>query len=167
MKILRIKKKTPIQLKTTEVAALRERLLAKQNGRCPLCSKVVLDAVLDHSHKKRIRGSGLCRGVLCRNCNSYLGKIENHSIRFGVDPKKLPDFLLSVANYLKMPDLPYIHPSEKPKRKRLQKSSYNKLQKAYKGRAKFPSYNEKTGLLTVKLKALFEEYGIEPTFYSK
>jgi hypothetical protein len=168
MKILRFKKKiTPKQLKTTEVATLRNELLEKQKGRCPICGGVIIDPVLDHSHKKRIGGSGLCRGVLDRNCNSYLGKAENNSKRFGIDPKNLPKYLRAMADYLDTPDLPYIHPSEKPKRLRLQKSSYLKLKKAYKGKAVLPPYNDKTCLLTVKLAALFEEYSIEPTFYAK
>lgn len=166
-KITRKKKVTPIQLKTTEVAALRNELLKKQNGICPLCKRAIMDAVLDHSHKKRIRGSGLCRGVICRMCNSYLGKIENHALRFDIDPTKLPDFLEALVHYLRKPDLPYIHPSERPKRLGLQKSSYLRLKKVYRGKAAFPPYNEETCLLTVKLKALFEEYGIEPTFYKK
>jgi hypothetical protein len=166
MKILRFKKKiAPKQLKTTEVATLRNELLAKQKGRCPLCGKVILDAVLDHSHKKKLGGSGQIRGVICRTCNSFLGKIENNSKRFWIAPKDLADFLEATANYLRQPDLPYIHPSEKPKRLRLQKSSYLKLKKVYKGKGALPLYNDKTCLLTVKLAALFEEYGIEPAFY--
>lgn len=164
MKILRTKAKPPIQIKTTEVAQLRKFLLSKQNERCPICGDIILDAVLDHSHKKRIKGSGLVRGVLCRMCNIFLAKCENNCTRFGIGQKNLPRVLRAIAIYLEQPDLPYIHPSERAKKLKLQRASYKRLFKAYTGKAKFPDY-PKTGILTVKLKALFEEYGIEPEYY--
>ncbi|MDE1854467.1 MAG: hypothetical protein KGI38_12070 [Thaumarchaeota archaeon] len=47
----------------------RERLTLAQYGKCRICGK---DAeVLDHDHK-----SGAPRGMVCRSCNSMLGKIE-------------------------------------------------------------------------------------------
>lgn len=53
MKIIR-KTKEHRQLKTTEISKLRLFLLDKQKGRCPICTNVILDAVLDHSHRRRI-----------------------------------------------------------------------------------------------------------------
>jgi len=153
------------QLKTTEVSELRESILKEQNGICPLCNDHIFDAVLDHSHKKRTGGTGKIRGVLCRNCNSFLAKSENNCTRFCISQKRLPDVLRRMAEYLEKPHLPFTHPSERTKPPKLQKSSYSKLKKIYTGKSKFPEY-PKSGQLTVKLKALYEQYNIEPNFYS-
>ena len=152
------------QLKTTEISKLRSFLLDKQNGRCPICTNVILDSVLDHSHRRRIGGSGRVRGVLCRMCNVFLAKAENNCTRYGIGQRNLPGVLRNIADYLEKPHTHYIHPSEKPKAKKLTKLSYNRLKKVYKDKAKFPDY-PKTGILTVKLKELFEKYQIQAEFY--
>ena len=166
-KILLIKKRPVVtkQLKTNEVAELRKTILLQQNGLCPICSELITDAVLDHSHKKRIGGSGKIRGVLCRMCNVFLAKAENNCTRYGIGQKNLPRVLRAIAAYLEKPHLPYIHPSERTKPSKLQKSSYNRLKKVYKGKAKFPEY-PKSGQITIKLKELYTQYEIEPEFYS-
>lgn len=155
----------PKQLKTTEVSVLRNQLLEEQNWICPICKREIKDACLDHSHVKRIKGTGLVRGVLCRTCNVFIAKSENNAGRYGIKQSELPEILRSCAVYLEQQHLPYIHPSERPKRPRLQKASYLKLKRVYRGKAKFPEYNKKTCSLTTKLAALFKKYGIEPTFY--
>lgn len=94
-------------------------------------------------------------------------------MRYGITQEELPTVLRSVADYLERAQLPYIHPSEAPKKQILTKTSYNKLKKAYTGKAKFPVYRTiKKGKtiknvqgLTKPLEKLFIEYGIEPTFY--
>lgn len=59
-----------------QVDIVRELLLKKQKGICPLCGIDMIkyipanDRCLDHSHK-----DGRIRAVLCRNCNGLLGKI--------------------------------------------------------------------------------------------
>lgn len=152
------------QLKTTEIASLRAHMLKRQDGICPICKKKIMDAVLDHQHKKKIGGTGQIRGVICRTCNVFLAKAENNSVRYGIGQKSLPDVLEAMAHYLRKKHVNILHPSEKPKAPRLTKLSYNRLKKFYEGKSAFPEY-PKTGKLTVKLKQLFDQYQIKPEFY--
>ena len=66
------------RLKTSEIKELREALLGKQKGVCPLCGERIQlgQATLDHDHK-----TGFIRSVLCRNCNSMEGKVFNAATR--------------------------------------------------------------------------------------
>ena len=162
----------PIQLKDSDIPLIREKILKKQKDICPICNKKILNPCLDHHHKKRIKGTGCIRGVLCHSCNVFIAKSENNSIRHNISHKDLPRVLRNLADYLEKKQYPYLHPSEKPKRKILKKASYNKLKKAYKGKAKFPKYriNKKrknSQTLTKPLKKLFEEYKIKPEFYKR
>ncbi len=69
--------------------------------------------------------------------------------------------LKELINYYEKGTLDLIHPTEKPKAPKVSKRNYNKLIKLYNGRRKPPEY-PKSGKLTIGLRALFEEYGIEP-----
>lgn len=159
------------QLKTKDIPKLRKHLLKKQKYICPICNKKIKkeDAVLDHHHKKKIGGTGKIRAVLCRTCNVFIAKIENNCKRYKITNEELPFVLENVKKYLTKTQLPYIHPSEAPQKKVLKKTSYNKLQKAYTGSAKFPLYrtkgNRNIQILTKQLEKLFIKYGIEPEFY--
>ena len=157
-----------VQLKFSEIPTLRKTILEEQQGICPICRGIIgeYEAALDHEHKKKVKGTGQIRGVLCRSCNVFLGKLENNCRRYNISRKRLPNFLSRIADYLREEHKPFIHPNEKEKIPKLRKDSYNKLAKLYSGRAKFPEY-PKTGRLTIKLKVLFEQYGVEPKFYSK
>lgn len=89
-----------MRLKTTEVAEVREDMMAMQGGRCALCgqplgTKAPLDPVLDHDHH-----TGAIRGVLHRGCNSLLGKVENGAARYGV--RNLLLFGAGLSTYLRM-----------------------------------------------------------------
>ena len=156
-----------IQAKFTDVPKIRSELLEVQNNICPLCGNIIKDPVLDHHHKKKIKGTGLIRGVLCRTCNVFLGKIENNSNRYGIKNEDLIDYLNNVISYLKSPpadnlDIQYIHPSEKVTKK-LTKKSYNELKKILESKnLKIPKY---TSRYTKALEKLFKKYNIEPTFY--
>lgn len=71
----------------------------------PLDSK---DAVMDHNHKTH-----KVRGVIHRQANAVLGKIENMWTRYLKFwyPGTLPQFLRQCANYLEKPELDHIvHP---------------------------------------------------------
>ena len=162
--------KNPKQLKKSEISSLRITLLQQQGGRCPICKKCITDPCLDHEHKKRLGGSGLIRGVVCRTCNSFIAKAENNCLRCKIELKQLPHVLRSIADYLEQPHKPFIHPKEAPKPKKLQKSSYNQLIRRMvidgvglkKG---LPPKYPKSGKLTKTLEKLYEKVEIEPQFY--
>ncbi len=155
-----------IQLKAKEIPEIRERILKEQNGLCLICLNEPEVPCLDHDHVKKIKGTGRVRGVLCRNCNILLAKLENNCVRYNVKIKNLPFILQNMLNFLKKNQYPYIHPSEAPKPKQLKKTSYNKLKKVYNKKKKFPEY-PKSKQLTKNLEKLFIEYNIKPEFYKK
>lgn len=152
-----------IQLKQKDIKEIREKLQKEQKGICPICKKKINRPVLDHDHTKRIKGTGLCRQVICSSCNVFLAKIENNSIRYNISREDLPFVLLNISEYLLSPQTKYIHPSEKKPKPKIQKVCFKKLNKAYlrkyprKKSLKFPV----RGRLTKKLEGLFKEFHIE------
>lgn len=153
------------QLKQSEIKDLRNKILSEdQHGVCLICGNKPKIACLDHSHKKKIHGSGLIRGVLCSSCNVFIAKSENNCMRYGFSQDDLPRILREMANYLERDHYQYIHPSEKPKPKKLKKSSYNALKRAYSGKAKFPPY-PKSGILVKPIKRIYDKLGMTPEFY--
>lgn len=162
------------QLKSTDIPKLRSWILKKkQGGKCAICGAIPERPCLDHHHVKKIKGTGRIRGVLCNKCNVFIAKSENNCLRYGISQTDLPKILRSMAEYLERNQYPYIHPSEKPSVQILTRRSYDKLQRAYTGRAKFPAYRTiKRGktvrnaqTLTKKLETLFAQYKIKPEFY--
>lgn len=169
------------QMKQKDIKELKTKLWEENNKTCPLLGiEVDLEKmVLDHIHKlvceEPSSQKGTIRNAIEFRANAIEGKITNNWKRyFGSDESKhpidLPTFLRNLANYLEAGAYQdengdyYIHPSEAPKVKKLSKRNYNKLAKEYKlsGRKKkFPEF-PKSGKLTVSLRALFEEFGIEP-----
>ena len=149
------------QLKYSQVKFVRDSILQKQNGVCPLCKNEVLMPTLDHYHSKKQHGSGLVRGVLCNTCNRMAGVVENNFARNCIDYSDGPEFLRLLADYLESKRERYMYPSEKPKPPKLMKSSYNKLVKAVNGKQKVPKY---TGKFTKTLEKLFEKYEVTPAF---
>lgn len=107
-----------VQLTSSDIPMIREMLLDQQEGLCPVCYEPVKRPSLDHQHTKRIKGSGLVRGVLCANCNVFVGKVENNCKRYGIPLEALPSVLRNIAKYLEAPHTNYIHPTEKGKVKR-------------------------------------------------
>jgi hypothetical protein len=156
------------QLMDKHLRSARDTVLKNcQEGICPICGLRISEgeAVLDHQHKKRVKGSGLIRGVLCRTCNSYLGKVENAASRFRVVKENLPQVLRNMALFLDKPHYNLIHPTEKDPIKKLTKVSYNKLKKSCAGsNKKFPEY-PRSGKLTIELSGLYDKAGILPEFY--
>jgi hypothetical protein len=169
------------QMKQKDIKPMKEKLWKENNKICPLLGiEVELDKMaLDHIHKlvaeEPSEQKGTIRNAIEFRANAIEGKITNNWKRyFGADESKhpidLPSFLRNLADYLEAGAYQdengdyYIHPSEAPKVKKLSKRNYNKLAKEYKlsGRKKkFPEF-PKSGKLTVALKALFEEFKIEP-----
>ena len=162
-----------IQLKTGDIPNYRTKIAKKQKGLCAICKttlpKIGGGVSLDHQHKRKadpigLNGGGLIRGVLCRDCNVFEGKIWNNSKRYGKF-SGLPTFLRNLANYLEKENYPYIHPSEAPVVKKASKRQYNKLVKAYsqqtKLTAKLPVFPEKRKP-SQKLITLFKRFDISP-----
>jgi Recombination endonuclease VII len=88
------------RLTKSELSGYRKRWTREQQGFCPLCERTMgEDTVVDHDHR-----TGECRAVVCRWCNSILGKIENWAFRIGqgIDPLM---YLTNVTNYLKKVEL--------------------------------------------------------------
>ena len=163
-----------IQLKSSEIKALKEKWHIDQNYICPLIKqRVELDkSVLDHLHKLKAEkpsietGKGLCRGVLHNSANQFEGKVTSIYKRLGLASLiELPDLLRNLADYLENNKYHqgeyYIHPTEKVKEPTLSKNSYNKLVKTINGKQKIPNYNKK---LTKALQKLFTKYDVEPKF---
>ncbi|MCK5535524.1 MAG: hypothetical protein KAI79_01790, partial [Bacteroidales bacterium] len=165
----------------TDIKPTRDKILIEQNNRCAICTEEITEnsgSSLDHQHKLKseeigIDGAGLIRGVLCRNCNVYEGKIWNNSTRYGRGKSVAEriQWLEQLIEYYKKGTYDLIHPSEIPKAKKLMKSSYNKLKKIFEYKqvsnsvAMFPIY-PKSGKLTKKLEKLFIKYDLKPIFYS-
>lgn len=88
----------PSRLTQRELGEWRDRTLQdKQHGLCSLCLRPIAKgaACADHDHK-----TGHLRGVLCRGCNSLLGKIENNAPRYGLQQPALFTMLKQVEWYL-------------------------------------------------------------------
>ncbi len=61
-----------------------DRMFARQEGRCAICQNEYLDGrplCVDHCHT-----TGRIRGLLCKACNTYLGRIKD-------DPSRLVSYL--------------------------------------------------------------------------
>ena len=158
-----------VQLKSSDIEKIRNKLCAEQNNICPICQNIINRPVLDHHHIKRIKGTGLVRGVLCNSCNVFLAKIENNCVRYAIGSDRLPEVLRAIAEYLEKEHTCLIHPSEKPKEPKLKKSSYNQLHKEWRkdwrySKKRFPEY-PKSGKLTKQLAFFFSLYQVQPEFY--
>jgi hypothetical protein len=90
-------------LNNKDVGVVRNQLYEEQNGVCKLTGQKIekSDAVLDHNHQNQF-----VRGVLHRQANAALGKIENIFIRFLKWWYKgdLSDFLRQAADYIDTSD---------------------------------------------------------------
>lgn len=163
------------QLNHRTLKELREKLIDECNEICPILGKQIPRSkfVLDHQHKTSKEevgsngGAGLCRGVIDFRCNAIEGKITNNFKRLGLNKEiELPRLLRNLADYLERPNLPYIHPTEKPKQPKLMKSSYNNLVKklqAINYDKPVPSY-PKSQKMSKKLQKLYDLVELEPTF---
>jgi len=159
----------PKQLSQKDVKPLREELLKKNQYICPICTEPLTpeDAALDHNHD-----TGLVRNTICKMCNSIEGIWKQKWKRSGLmDKISYEELLENMCNYLKATPQPYLHPSHKPKPRKLQKRSYQELvrviekeNKILSRKIKIPPY-PKSKRLTKRLKQLFEDFGVEPRYY--
>ena len=73
---------------------------------CPILATKKDDWVLDHAHQ-----TGLVRGVISRQANSLLGKVENFYMKMCKgDKEHLPRVLDAMAAYLEQEQLDVLHP---------------------------------------------------------
>lgn len=73
---------------------------------CPVLRIKTNDWVLDHDHQ-----TGMVRGVISRQANSLLGKVENFYLRMCKGKKEeLPKTLRAMARYLEQETLDVLHP---------------------------------------------------------
>lgn len=116
------------KLKRNEIKLWRDKLLKRQNGKCPICGLELTEdeAVLDHDHV-----TGHIRGALHPACNRLDGKCINWAYR--TKGNDYPQMMMNLAkywekDYSKLP----IHPTHKTaEEKRLARNA-----KARKTRAK-------------------------------
>lgn len=134
------------------------------------------EITLDHIHRRFKNqplgedDAGFCRGVLCRQCNSWEGKVFNAHRRMGLHKKELDQFsllenLIEYGRDKTLVNQQIVHPTEAPKDKKVKKSCYNKLKKTIlKEKGKMVEY-PKSKKLTKPLKEAFEKYNIEVEYY--
>jgi hypothetical protein len=85
---------------------IKEYRDANKPSRCPILSIRTSDWVLDHDHQ-----TGMVRGVISRQANSLLGKIENFFLNRCAGRKQdLPAVLDALADYLRKPQTDVLHP---------------------------------------------------------
>ena len=73
---------------------------------CPILDIKTNDWVLDHDHQ-----TGMVRGVLSRQANSLLGKVENFFLKMCRGRKEdLPNTLEAMADYLEREEMDVLHP---------------------------------------------------------
>ncbi len=85
---------------------IREYREAHKPISCPILDIKTDDWVVDHDHQ-----TGLVRGVISRQANSLLGKVENFYLKMCKGQKEqLPNTLEAMASYLEQETLDVLHP---------------------------------------------------------
>ena len=134
---------------STSVRLIRESFL-KKSCICPICNKEINNPVVDHQHKKKVRGTGRIRNNICSNCNVFIAKTENNCTRFKIAQEELPEVLKNISEYFGAQQYNIIHYTDKESRPTLSKTIANKVLKyweyLYPGKKKL-SY-PKSGVLT-------------------
>ena len=134
---------------STSVRLIRESLL-KKSCICPICNKEIINPVVDHQHKKKVRGTGRIRNNICSNCNVFIAKTENNCTRFKIAQEELPEVLKNISEYFGAQQYNIIHYTDKESRPTLSKIQSNKVLKYWeylypgKKKLKYP----KSGVLT-------------------
>lgn len=147
------KVKKPRHLFTVqEVKEIREQLLEEQSGKDAITGLEIPQgkAVLDHCHQ-----SQYVRGVLHRQSNAMLGKMENNFVRYMKYwyPKSLQEFLREMADYVEQEqDNRYLHPGWIAK----SKTEFNKLSEKNKD-ALLQFMNLPTGKNSSERKEIFKD----------
>ena len=165
-------------LKYSEIKDLRNKLLKRNKGKCPVL-KIELEeskAVLDHIHKAKKtddinKYSGVIRNTIHSGANCFIGKVENAFKRFiPKDTITLPELLRNVANYIEFGgyvdnNTIFSHPSEnfggdmiKMKQIPFSKKLYKELEsKCKEAKIKTPKYKP---FLDSKLYSLLQKFSL-------
>ena len=167
------------QMSQKEIKDLREELLKKNGGRCPILDIPLhpSDAALDHAHEPSETSEtqeGQIRGTIHKFANSLEGQMRSKFRRSGVAKYiSFEDFLFNLYQYLMNSRELCLHPSHAPRPRKLMKSSYNELKREITKANKYlnkpikiPEY-PKSKRLTKRLKELYEQFKIFPNFYSQ
>jgi hypothetical protein len=85
---------------------IKEFRQANKPVSCPILDTKTNDWVLDHDHQ-----TGMVRGVISRQANSLLGKVENFFLKMCKGRKEdLPNTLEAMATYLEREEMDVLHP---------------------------------------------------------
>ena len=131
-----------IPLTQSELTKIRKKQYQKQKGICGILKIPIKESecVIDHKHKLKSEecggpdGLGCLRGVVHRNANTFEGKVVKLYKRYGLSKQiDLSSLLRNVADYIEKPlmEPKYIHPNEREKRKKLNKTDYKRICKFY------------------------------------
>lgn len=135
---------------SNNITMIREAISKKTNI-CPICKNIIEKPVIDHEHKKKVRGTGRIRDAICSNCNVFIAKAENNCKRYGINLEELPEVLKNVSEYFTQQQYNMIHYTEKDSRPTLSKTLANKVIKYWEylfpGKRKKLRY-PKSGILT-------------------
>lgn len=101
----------------------------KSEKNCPICKRPIKDPVVDHEHRKKVKGSGQVRDNICNMCNTFISRTENNCKRHKIDLEALPEVLKNISAYFSTQQYPLIHYSDKDKKPRLSKTDANKVLK--------------------------------------
>ena len=86
-----------------ELAHYRKKNLPKK---CPIMETGCSSPCVDHNHD-----TGMVRGVVSMEGNTFLGRVENSFKRFGTaSTAGLPKILRNMADYIEKGDTEYLHP---------------------------------------------------------
>lgn len=113
---------------STSISLIRESIL-KKTTTCPVCLKQIKDPVVDHEHRKKVRGTGRIRNNICSTCNVFIAKTENNCKRYKINLEELPQVLKNISDYFSEQQYNVIHYTEKDKRPQLKKSDAQRVLK--------------------------------------
>ena len=90
-------------LKHSQLQSYRKKHLPKK---CPIMETGCYKPCVDHNHV-----TGMVRGVISMEGNTFLGRVENSFRRFGTSSDAgLPSILRNMADYIERGDTDYLHP---------------------------------------------------------
>ena len=90
-------------LKYSQLPQYRKKNLPKK---CPIMETGCFNPCVDHNHE-----TGMIRGVISMEANTFLGRVENSFKRFGTSSTiGLPKVLRNIADYIERGDTKYLHP---------------------------------------------------------